>query len=366
MSLNDGYDHTKYDLVKPIEATHVYEPTIGVKALPCAHPRSMLLRWLKERPAPTTPEILPGPATNAHCPPEGTLLAELTSVLNRYSAENASNTPDFILANYLMTCLVNFNVAVQSRDQWYGVDLRPGADPTPNRGKGFEGLAADVANSAPERSYEYRSQYACKVCGNVPDNDGRLEHGKGCYTQSEDGGRESYVEFDDEVPDGKVGVSAEWCDRHNLRIARTQEEFVAKLTATSEMPFDFSGEVASEFLDWEHVKPLLTEEALAKYDSGEEKFTYWDTPQKAAQSFLDYLEFASGKAQDQRGLSAIRSIQKLSCWMWALGRDDLAELLNDDDLYNPYGAPALIACSERLGIPIPLSLIEFAKVKAEA
>jgi hypothetical protein len=43
-------------------------------------------------------------------------------------------------------------------------------------------------------TYEERKPYACKVCGNVPDEDGRIEHGRGCYTQNEDGG-ESWVDL---------------------------------------------------------------------------------------------------------------------------------------------------------------------------
>lgn len=36
---------------------------------------------------------------------------ELSALLNKHSAENESNTPDFILARYLMTCLNAFNTA---------------------------------------------------------------------------------------------------------------------------------------------------------------------------------------------------------------------------------------------------------------
>jgi hypothetical protein len=50
---------------------------------------------------------------------------ELRSLLNRYSAENDSHTPDFILSQYLGTCLQAFNVAVQQRENWYGRDPRP-------------------------------------------------------------------------------------------------------------------------------------------------------------------------------------------------------------------------------------------------
>ena len=54
---------------------------------------------------------------------------ELAAVLNRHSAENASNTPDFILAQYLLGCLATWNTAVQQREIWYGRDAArsPGA-----------------------------------------------------------------------------------------------------------------------------------------------------------------------------------------------------------------------------------------------
>lgn len=51
----------------------------------------------------------------------GTMLVhDLTAVLNRTSQEHASNTPDFILATYLLACLEAFNHAVTRREAWYG------------------------------------------------------------------------------------------------------------------------------------------------------------------------------------------------------------------------------------------------------
>lgn len=44
----------------------------------------------------------------------------LTRLLNRYSEERASNTPDFILAKFLINALDTFNIAVQEREKWYG------------------------------------------------------------------------------------------------------------------------------------------------------------------------------------------------------------------------------------------------------
>jgi hypothetical protein len=50
----------------------------------------------------------------------------LEDLINIHSMENASDTPDFILANYLMTCLVAYDETTKARDQWYSVHLTPG------------------------------------------------------------------------------------------------------------------------------------------------------------------------------------------------------------------------------------------------
>lgn len=51
---------------------------------------------------------------------------ELIDLINKKSRENTSNTPDFILGEYLMNCLESFEKAIKSRDSWYGVHLEPG------------------------------------------------------------------------------------------------------------------------------------------------------------------------------------------------------------------------------------------------
>ena len=52
------------------------------------------------------------------------LRREIASAINRVSAENDSNTPDFILADYLMSCFDAFTVASRERERWYGKELR--------------------------------------------------------------------------------------------------------------------------------------------------------------------------------------------------------------------------------------------------
>ena len=45
---------------------------------------------------------------------------ELESLINKHSMENGSDTPDFILAQYLSGCLENFDKALAARETWYG------------------------------------------------------------------------------------------------------------------------------------------------------------------------------------------------------------------------------------------------------
>lgn len=55
-----------------------------------------------------------------------TFVNELTSLVNQYSLENASNTPDFILSKFVLAAINAMNVAVYERDKFYGVKLQPG------------------------------------------------------------------------------------------------------------------------------------------------------------------------------------------------------------------------------------------------
>ena len=65
--------------------------------------------------------------------PETEFESDLAELLNRHSIENHSNTPDFILAEYMTNCLAAFTVASNKRGKWYGhspdmkekVELKP-------------------------------------------------------------------------------------------------------------------------------------------------------------------------------------------------------------------------------------------------
>jgi hypothetical protein len=51
--------------------------------------------------------------------PQAGFYTELERLINIHSMENHSNTPDWILANYLKDCLIAFNKATNTRHVWY-------------------------------------------------------------------------------------------------------------------------------------------------------------------------------------------------------------------------------------------------------
>lgn len=55
---------------------------------------------------------------------------ELTALINRHSLESGSDTPDFILARFMLGCLSAWNEGIAEREQWYGRPEPPAAPTT--------------------------------------------------------------------------------------------------------------------------------------------------------------------------------------------------------------------------------------------
>lgn len=53
------------------------------------------------------------------------LREEIEAAINRNSAERGSDSPDFILAEYLTDCLAAFDKATRRREKWYGREKKP-------------------------------------------------------------------------------------------------------------------------------------------------------------------------------------------------------------------------------------------------
>ena len=52
---------------------------------------------------------------------------ELEILLNKYGKENGSDTPAFMLANFLVRCLEAFDLCVSRRTQWYDEGKKEGS-----------------------------------------------------------------------------------------------------------------------------------------------------------------------------------------------------------------------------------------------
>jgi len=121
---------------------------------------------------------------------------------------------------------------------------------------------------------------------------------------------------------------------------RTQDEIVARIK--QQQSGDFLGFEVGElipYLDFKHAKEFLKPEATEKEWPKIDK-----TPKE---QMIEYMDFAWGKANDMRGISAGRSIDHYSAWLWLDGNEALSEEIQD---YQYYGKPQLVIICEYLGI----------------
>ncbi len=148
----------------------------------------------------------------------------------------------------------------------------------------------------------------------------------------------------------RIEVSQEFIDKNKLSINTD-----AALAIMKENDFlGFGKEVALRVLEFETVKNYINENAVKDVENGkQEKWKVMTDVIEAAQDFLDYMVFAWSKAMGERGISSSRSIEKLSAWMKILNRPDVATVLEDESLYEPYGRPVIKKACEMLNISCP-------------
>lgn len=131
---------------------------------------------------------------------------------------------------------------------------------------------------------------------------------------------------------------------------RTPEEIVARCKVEGDR-FSIAGQFVVEalvpFLTFEQARPLLKPDAT---ENG------WPTEPLTREAVLSemraYMEFAWGKVQDHRGLSASRSVEKIGAWIWLLGDEEILNEFKATD-YAQYGAPKLAAACRHYGFPVP-------------
>lgn len=123
----------------PVDKTGIYAPTPGARAKNLVAVENMETDVLTAELGRRGFNVLPGAARIAaelkgepltaaqgrelNKPPS--FERDLAALINRYSMENDSNTPDFILAQYMADCLEAFNRAHVARREWYA---KPGGE----------------------------------------------------------------------------------------------------------------------------------------------------------------------------------------------------------------------------------------------
>ena len=73
----------------------------------------------------------------------GEFREELIALINRHSLENGSDTPDWILAGYIVSCLQAFDTTTKARTAWYEYD--PESETVPDPAESGGGGAVDEA-----------------------------------------------------------------------------------------------------------------------------------------------------------------------------------------------------------------------------
>jgi len=122
---------------------------------------------------------------------------------------------------------------------------------------------------------------------------------------------------------------------------RTQDEIVARIK--QQKAADFLGFETDEYypyLDFQHVKDFMKDSLTEK-----EWQDVWSESTKTimVERMTKYMPFAIEKAENERGISANRSIMHYIAWIWLACDDDLLSEVEKeyDTNYHSYGLPIL-------------------------
>lgn len=129
---------------------------------------------------------------------------------------------------------------------------------------------------------------------------------------------------------------------------RTQDEIVIRIRELEGI--DFLGFLRSDLLDaldFAHAKEFLKPDAPEK-EWNEQAFIL-KSDEGVKNKMIDYMEFAWGKANNCRGISAGRSMSHYSAWTWLLG-DEVYNQFYDLEDYQYYGKDNLVDLCLYLGL----------------
>jgi hypothetical protein len=126
---------------------------------------------------------------------------------------------------------------------------------------------------------------------------------------------------------------------------RSQEEIVKRINESDDLFGTQIGDLV-DYLEFENAKQFLNQNFIDKVEKSEEE---WVVKKEPKNEILDYLDFAYSKAEDERGLSAARSMLHFKSWIWLDDDKFYNEIIDLIDNYTDYGIPALDKISEHYG-----------------
>ncbi len=124
---------------------------------------------------------------------------------------------------------------------------------------------------------------------------------------------------------------------------RTPEELIRKIQEICKEE-DFLGVERGEYisvLDYQNAKPFLNKSVTEDvWNIQKQEYTV----ENILFTMQDYMDFAWGKANNCRGISANRSIKHYIAWIWLTGEDDFHKTICDEykNNYQHYGKEILI------------------------
>ncbi len=135
---------------------------------------------------------------------------------------------------------------------------------------------------------------------------------------------------------------------------RTSKEAVEFLKANGDL-FGFMFEVVMPYLEFDDAKEWVKDGVTKRvWDKDKQEITR----ENVLAEMRDYMgRIAWNKAINHRGISAGRSVSKMTGWLYLLGDDELVDFALNEANYENYGAPILQAICDKYGFDIPDSNI---------
>ncbi len=126
---------------------------------------------------------------------------------------------------------------------------------------------------------------------------------------------------------------------------RNQEEIKVRFQKVSDL-FGTQKNDLINYMTFDNAKTFLKEEYVKEVEAGTVKWVISTDPKK---EILDYLDFAYNKAENERGLSAGRSMLHFKTWIWLDDNSFYGEIVDDIDNYTNYGIPTLNKIAKHYG-----------------